>query len=122
MSGTGAAPPAIWSMVKWMETGANPLRRGIAARGRCNSRLVRAPPPGPRRRRSVGGEHIALAAHGLQVARLFRVGLDLAAEAGDLHVDGAFLRLAAVAAQILDQPRAADRLAQVLGEDAHQLH
>ena len=38
-------------------------------------------------------QHVALAAHGLQIARRAGVGLDLAAQAGDLHVDRAFLRL-----------------------------
>ena len=34
-------------------------------------------------------QHVAAAAHGVQEARLARIGLDLAAQPGDLDVDGA---------------------------------
>ncbi len=57
-------------------------------------------------------QHIAFAPHSLQIAGLFGVILDLAAQAGDLHINGAFLR-GIVAAQIGDQTFAADGLTGV---------
>src|SRR3546814_5879382 len=60
------------------------------------------------RARSVRHQHVAGAAHSLQIARELRVGLDLAAQAGDLHVDGAGV---AADRAFLAQVVAADRLA-----------
>ena len=57
-------------------------------------------------------QHIAFAPHGLKIAGLFGVILDLAAQAGDLHINGAFL-CGIVAAQIGHQTFAADRLTGV---------
>jgi hypothetical protein len=57
---------------------------------------------------SIGRRHLARSALRLQVARLARIIPDLVAQAGDLHVQRAFLCqlalvLALVAAQVLDQ-------------------
>src|SRR5688500_8090962 len=38
---------------------------------------------------SVRGQHVADAAHGLEIARVLRIGFELAAQTGDLDVDGA---------------------------------
>jgi len=70
---------------------------------------------------SIRAKHIAFAAHRLQIAGLLGIGLDLAAQAGDLDVNRALLGQPLVAAQILDQLGTADRLAQVLRKDPHQL-
>ena len=59
---------------------------------------------------SVRRQHVARAAHRLQVARGLRVVLDLAAQPGDLDVDRALLRLGDAAAEVLDQLLAGDRL------------
>jgi len=51
-----------------------------------------------KKRASVWGQHVALAAHCLQITGLLWVCFNLAAQAGDLNVDSALLRLALIAA------------------------
>src|SRR5918994_1717178 len=67
--------------------------------------------------RSCVDQPVALAADGTQIAREGRIGLDLAAQARDLHVDGALVDREADA---LAQRLAAQHLAQAGGEHAQQ--
>src|SRR5437868_3609029 len=65
---------------------------------------------------SVDPEHVALAAHGLQIAREFRVRLDLTPKPGDLHVHGSEADAAVAVGQVL----AAEDLARAAGEGLQQ--
>src|SRR5918993_2323937 len=67
--------------------------------------------------RSCVDQPVALAADGAQIAREGRVGLDLAAQARDLHVDGA---LVDGRTDALAQRLAAQHLPQPRGEHAQQ--
>src|SRR5215204_2546074 len=67
--------------------------------------------------RSCVDQPVALAADGTQIAREGRIGLDLAAQARDLHVDGA---LVDGRTDALAQRLAAQHLPQPRGEDAQQ--
>src|SRR5688572_24107188 len=67
--------------------------------------------------RSCVDQPVALAADGAQIAREGRVGLDLAPQARDLHVNGALVDREADA---LAQRLAAQHLAQAGGEHAQQ--
>src|SRR5258705_7672663 len=69
-------------------------------------------------RPSVRVKYIALSAHGLQIDWIGRIGLDLAAQPVDLHVDGA---LAAARRIVAGQFVAGDRRAAPLGEQAQEV-
>ena len=77
----------------------------------------RASPSAPVSAYAGDRQPVADAAHGLQVERIGRVGLDLAAQAVDLHVDGALAGRAAGHHQLV----AAHRLAGRGGEDRQDL-
>src|SRR5262245_23347149 len=58
----------------------------------CGSARGASPPTGDAKRSAlaaVRGEHVAGAPHGADDGRAVRIGFDLAADAGDSHVDGA---------------------------------
>src|SRR5581483_1004554 len=61
------------------------------------------------------GQPVADATNGLQIERIGRIRLDLAAQPVDLHVDGAL----AGGAVVRNQRQARHRLARCRGEDRH---
>src|SRR5690349_3764739 len=90
-------------------------------RGSCTARRASAIGSAPRRpvpsEASIGLEDIADASNGLQIAREFRVALDLAPEPRHLHVDRAHVP---TELRLLGEPLAADGRAGAPGERAEK--
>src|SRR5229473_8346027 len=67
------------------------------------------------------GEDIAGAAHRLDHGRVLRVGLELAAQTTDLHIDGAVERPSLAVAGEVEQPVAAQYLVGIVDEGGEQI-
>src|SRR5579862_2274464 len=93
---------------RWLSPAAASRRDAMARAGNSPRRL---------RALSIGLEDIACSSHRLQIAREFRIALDLAPEPRHLHIDGAQI---AAALRLLRQILARDRFARLLRERVEQ--